>query len=428
MADSETATHAPHGKIAPMDDFLACVHCGLCLSACPTYLETGSEADSPRGRIHLMRALEEGTLAPSDSVVRHLDLCLGCRGCETACPSGVPYGRLIEGARTYIEGQANRGRFESWKRGLLAAVLPHPKRLRLFRPFLTAAAELGVARLAGWSWLPKSLRRSAALLPDAAGRVELASLYEPAGPSRSTVALLRGCVTGVLFSRLNYATAKLLTLAGYRVIVPSEQVCCGALPAHLGNEAEARRFARKNVNAFLRPRPDWIVTNAAGCGAMMREYGRLLEDDPVYAVGGSGAAAKVRDVSELLADGSLPRPKRELRARIAYHDACHLAHGQGVREAPRELLRAIPGVELVEIRNSDLCCGSAGTYNLTEPEMAWRLGERKAASIVETGADIVAAGNPGCIVQIRAALRFSGRDRPVLHPVEILARAHGIHD
>ncbi len=421
MSDREDAP-----KIAALEDFLACVHCGLCLSSCPTYVETGAEADSPRGRIYLMKALEEGRAALTDGVVRHLDLCLGCRACETACPSGVAYGTLIEGARSYVAAHARRGGIERWKLAMLARWLPDANRLAPARDVFRLAARLGVARLARARWVPQPLRRLLALMPDAPASRRPPAILEPAGPPRATVALLSGCVSQAFFGRVNELTAKLLALAGYRVLVPRGQTCCGALLAHLGERAEAERRARRNVNVFLRDEADFIVTNAAGCGAMLREYGRWLERDATYARAAREVAAKARDVSELLARGALPAPTQAVRARVAYHDACHLAHGQGVRREPRDLLRTIPGLELVEIGGGELCCGSAGTYNLTEPDMAWRLGERKAEAVLESGAEIVAAGNPGCILQIRAALRMRGRELAVLHPVELLARAHGL--
>jgi glycolate oxidase iron-sulfur subunit len=274
-------------------------------------------------------------------------------------------------------------------------------------------------------WAPRGLRRLAALTPEVAPSRPLPAVLEPDGPPRATVALLTGCVSQALFARVNELTARLLVLAGYRVLVPRAQVCCGALLAHLGETAETERRARRNVNVFLRAECDFVVTNAAGCGAMMREYGRWLEADPHYANAAKRLALKVRDVSELLAAVPLA-PKHAIHARVAYHDACHLAHGQGVRSEPRALLRSVPGLELVELSDGELCCGSAGTYNLTEPEMAWRLGARKADAVLASRAEMVAAGNPGCILQIRAALRLRGHDLPVLHPVEILARAHGL--
>ncbi len=413
----------PH--IAPTEKFLACVHCGLCLSSCPTYLETGGEADSPRGRIHLMRALQEGRVTTTDPVLHHLDLCLGCRACETACPSGVEYGLLIEGARRAL-ADAPRPRLDRWRRRWLARLLPQPSRLRPAAFLLRVLSPLGGSRLATRTWLPLRLRRLVAMIPEARPERSLPAVLGDAEAKHGTVALLTGCVGRMLFSDVNQRSALLLARAGYRVLVPPVQGCCGALLAHLGDGAEAERLARANTNAFLRVESDWIATNAAGCGAMMREYGRVLGGDPRYAEAAARVSARVRDVTELLAAGSLPPPPREVRARVAYHDACHLAHGQGVRREPRALLGSIPGLELVELADSELCCGSAGTYNLTEPAMAWRLGERKARAILDTGATMVAAANPGCLLQIQAALRVAGRDLPVVHPVDLLARAHGI--
>jgi glycolate oxidase iron-sulfur subunit len=413
-------------RIAPLDEFLSCVHCGLCLSSCPTYVETGAEADSPRGRIVLMRALEEGRTELTDAVVRHLDLCLGCRACETACPSGVRYGTLIDAARPYVAEKVRRAGRERWKRAILARWLPDANRLAAVARALRVASRLGVPRLAGARWVPRPLRRLIALMPEIEPNERAHPTLEPSGPPRGTVALLTGCVSQAFFGRLNQLTGRLLVLAGYRVIVPRGQTCCGALLAHLGERAEAERRVRRNVNVFLRDEPDFVVTNAAGCGAMLREYGGWLERDETYAKGARDVSSKARDVSELLVAGALPPPRHELRARVAYHDACHLAHGQGVRREPRALLRTIPGLELVEVGDGELCCGSAGTYNLTEAGMAWRIGERKAQAVLDTGAEIIAAGNPGCILQIRAALRLRGRELSVVHPIELLARAHGL--
>lgn len=413
-------------SIAPAEKLLACVHCGLCLSSCPTYVETGNEADSPRGRIHLMRALEEGRARPTADVVRHLDLCLGCRACETACPSGVEYGTLIEGARSVLERRVTRSAPDRWRRALLRRVLPRPDRLAAPRAVLALAARLGAARLARAAWLPLGVRRLAALLPEPQAAPPLPGVVEAEGERRGTAGFLAGCVTSVFFGPLNAATVRLLARAGYRVLVPRGQACCGALLAHLGDRRGAAALARRNVNAFLEAEVDWVVTNAAGCGAMLREYDRLLAEDERYSRGATTLAGRARDVTELLAEARLPAPALAMRLRVAVHDACHLAHAQRVREAPRALLRSIAGVEVVEIADSDMCCGSAGTYNLTEPEMAQRLGERKARTILDVAPDAVAAANPGCMLQIRAALRLAGSDLPVLHPVELLARACGL--
>ena len=412
--------------IAPIEKFLACVHCGLCLSSCPTYLETGNEADSPRGRIHLLRALEDERVALDENAVHHLDLCLGCRACETACPSGVEYGALIEGGRAFIEQRYERAPRAARWRDWLARRMPEAARVPALRPLLSLAHTLRVPRFAAKSWVPLPLRRLAALVPDAPASAALSEVSEPTGTPRGTVALLAGCVARVLFPEVNRATIALLVKAGYRVVVPQAEVCCGALLAHLGREDEAHRLARRNVGVFTRAGVDFVVTNAAGCGAHLRDYGRHLAGDGAFAPAAATVAGKVRDVSQLLAAADLPEPPHEIRARVAYHDACHLAHGQGVRAEPRALLRSIPGLELVEIAESEICCGSAGTYNLTEPDMAWRLAARKTANVLAAAPDMVAAANPGCILQIRAGLRLAGHEIPVVHPIELLARAHGI--
>lgn len=424
--DESSRAAAAGPRIAPLDRFLSCVHCGLCLTACPTYLETGREADSPRGRIYLMKAIEEGRTSLGESVVRHLDLCLGCRACETACPSGVPYGSLIEGARAFVERRGDRPELQRAFRRLLARLLPESGSIDLLGPLVRVASALGVPRLATAGWAPVRLRRLAAMLPSVESAEHLPPVVEPEGAVRGTVALLTGCVSAALFPRVNQRSARLLAKAGYRVLVPRGQTCCGALPAHLGDRAQAERRARRNVNAFLGSGADLIATNAAGCGATLREYGHLLGGDERQAAAAAQTASRVRDVSEILAASGMAPPQRPLRARVVYHDACHLAHGQGVRAAPRALLRSIPGLELVELNDGELCCGSAGTYNLTEPDMAWRLGERKADAVEATGAEIVAAANPGCILQIQAVLRTRGRSLRVAHPIELLAEAYGL--
>jgi glycolate oxidase iron-sulfur subunit len=373
-----------------------------------------------------MKAIEEGRTSLTANVVQHLDLCLGCRACETACPSGVPYGSLIEGARSYVENHAERSEGARWLRRVLGRVLPESRRVLPLAFAARAASALGVPRMATAPWLPRSIRRLVALLPAAKRSRHVPAVIEPQGTPRATVALLTGCVAGALFPTVNEQSARLLALAGYRVLVPRAQTCCGALSAHLGEREEAERRARRNVNVFLGSGADFIATNAAGCGAAMREYGHLLGHDESQALPARQMAARVRDVTELLADAGLPAPPHAVRARVVYHDACHLAHGQGVRRAPRDLLRSIPGLELLELNDGELCCGSAGTYNLTEPDMAWRLGERKADAVLATGAEMVAAANPGCILQIQAVLRLRGKELPVLHPIELLARAHGI--
>lgn len=391
-----------------------CVHCGLCLASCPTYVELGTEADSPRGRIHLMRALEDGALEPTPEVIRHLDLCLGCRACETACPSGVPYGELIEAARPFIE--SHRRAPVRWLRRLLAAALTSPGlRRALFGPMRVLARTPGLERIA--RGLGVTGLAYAAALPRGASP-PLPEVLEPAGKARGTAVLLTGCVADTLFAATNRSTALLLQRAGVRVLVPRRQPCCGALALHLGAGDRARALAAATIQMVGGLAADWVVTNAAGCGAMVREYGHVVE-------GGDAVAKRGRDALGLLAELDMPTPPHGIDATIAVHDPCHLAHGQGIRLEVRRLLSAIPGVRLVELEEADMCCGSAGTYNLTEPGMARRLLARKLGRITATGADLVAAANPGCLMQIRAGAIVRGLPLRVEHPIDVLAAAHG---
>ncbi len=388
----------------------ACVHCGLCLAACPTYVELGTEADSPRGRIQLVRGLSEGTLAPTAEVTRHLDLCLGCRACETACPSGVPYGRIIEAARPAVE--ARRSAPMRLARRALATILTSPRLRRLaFAPARLVAGRRVLARV--------PLARYATALPRTRPRA-LPAAIEPEGTRRGTAVLLTGCVADELFPATNVATAHLLARAGVRVLVPRDLGCCGALAAHLGVADQAARLASNVARVVHESRADWIVSNAAGCGAHLRGVGHVLPGDRAAA----RVAAVARDALELLAELGLPPPRGRLDRRIAVHDPCHLAHGQGVRAQVRALLATIPGTTLVDLPESDWCCGSAGTYNLTEPAMAARLLARKLARVEESRAEIVAAANPGCVLQMRAGAIDRGLDVAVEHPIDLLAAAH----
>jgi len=424
-AVSQPTGAAPQAAEAiPMDHLLRCVHCGLCTSACPTYLELGNEADSPRGRIHLMRAVAEGRLEWTADVVAHLDLCLECRACETACPSGVEYGQLLEAARADIARSYRR----PWRERLLLGLLrdnlfPYPNRLHAA---LWPARAFGglLRRLQGV--LPADVRHMLALLPpDWRPAPPLPEVIPAQGERRYRVALLTGCVGQVLFQHTNWATAHVLAANGCEVLVPRDQVCCGALHAHSGSPDAARQFARRNLDAFDLDGVDAVITNAAGCGSTLKEYGRLLAQDPHDAARAGRFASRVRDVSEFLAAIELVPPPHPVQRVVAYHDACHLAHGQGVRQEPRRLLEAIPGLRLVELRDSEQCCGSAGLYNILQPDMAGRLLAKKIAAIVETGADTVATGNPGCLMQIAKGLREQGYPIDVRHPVELLAEAYG---
>lgn len=404
-----------------LDGIRACVHCGICLPQCPTYRVLGEEMDSPRGRVYLMRAAAEGRVGLTRTFTRHLDLCVGCRACETACPSGVPFGRLLEQTRGQIERRGNWSGSQRRVARLLLSLFPYPDRLTPTLALLRVYQRWGIQRLvrAGGllRWIPRIAATEALLPPLAAGRSPTLPELIPARASRrGRAGLLLGCVQRFLFPRVNELTARLLSIAGYEVLIPRQQGCCGALHLHAGRPDEARRLARGVLSAFDRE-VDVMVANAAGCGSAMREYGHWLPED------GRAApfARAVRDVSELLVDADLPLQRLELAA--TYHDPCHLVHGQRVHAQPRALLKRIPGLTLVELPESDLCCGSAGIYNLLEPEMADQLLELKVRRIAETGAQIVVTGNPGCVLQIAKGCRERGLAVEVLHPVELLARA-----
>jgi glycolate oxidase iron-sulfur subunit len=407
--------HAGGAAIADPARLRECVHCGLCLNACPTYLELGTEMDSPRGRLYLMKELADGRLALDDDVVRHLDSCLGCRACESACPSGVRYGQVIEDARAYIEGNAPRSWQQRLRRAGILATFPYPRRLRS----LLAAAQ--VARGLGLWPVVTRLVDAARLLPSFRARSSLAAFHPALGSERARVGLLIGCVGDALFAEVNAAAIRILTRRGVSVVVPPGQGCCGALHLHSGDRATARRLARTNLHTFGNGL-DAILVTAAGCGSAMKEYAHLLAGDTA-AERAVQASARVRDVLEFVDELNDPPPGLPAAIRVAYHDACHLAHAQGVRAAPRRLLAGIPGIELVDLQEADVCCGSAGSYNLTEPAMARRLRTRKIDHVAASGADCVAAANPGCILQIRAGLAARGLHIRVAHPVELLDEA-----
>lgn len=404
---------------------LACVHCGLCLSSCPTYLETGNENDSPRGRIHLMRAIQDGRLALGATAVRHIDLCLGCRACEAACPSGVPYGELLEHTRAYVEQNHRRPAFQAiLRRIVIEMILPYPRRLKL-----ALAPAMMLKRGRAERLLPRALREALALIPNDAAAVKLPEL-SPAitDGRRGRVGFVSGCVMSVMFGNTNMNSVRLLNRAGYDVVTPAAQGCCGALFAHGGRLARARDCARHNIAVFERLKLDAIIINAAGCGSTLKEYGQLLGGDPHWSERGRAFSGKVKDLTEFLASTSppsslAPRPS-PLSPKVSCHDACHLAHAQRITKAPRELIHSIAGPNFVELPESDVCCGSAGSYNLTEPEMAERLQRRKVEHILASGADTVVTTNPGCILQIRAGLAKAGASHiQVLHVADYLEQA-----
>ena len=399
----------------------ACVHCGFCLSTCPTYLVLGEEMDSPRGRIYLMKQVLEGELPLTGTVSGHIDRCLGCLACVTACPSGVRYGELLTPFRALREERAPRPAPWRWLRAALLATLPYPRRFRWALRLAALARRLA----GGWNW-PAEVRAMLELAPERVPPPRPLPAVVPArGRRRARVALLAGCVQQVLAPGIGLAAARVLAANGVEVVIPRAQGCCGALPLHAGAGGQARRLAARNLATFAGGSFDAIVVTAAGCGSAMKEYGHLFAGLPEEERA-TALARQVRDVSAFLAElgplppGPLPRPLR-----VAYHDACHLAHGQGVREEPRRLLEAIPNLELVELDEPEICCGSAGTYNLEQPEVARQLQERKVDSIMRSGAEVVATGNIGCLVQIQHGLRRRGAPVRVVHTVELLAEAYG---
>jgi glycolate oxidase iron-sulfur subunit len=395
-----------------------CIHCGLCLEACPTYRITRLETESPRGRLHLMGAVAAGRidLRASDATVLHLDRCLACRACEAVCPSGVPYGALIEETRAAV----------AWTRGIglgtraLLWIVSHPTLLSAAAAALAFAERIGLRRVARRFFSPR-LRRLDALAPPL-GRP--AYRPTPVESPRARVALLLGCVMRVSYGDVHTATARVLARCGVAVVDAPEQTCCGALHAHAGDAAAAKQLAKRNIAAFERAGAEAIVVNAAGCGAHLKSYAHLLEDEPRWAARAAALAATVRDASEYLAAVAGDTTFGELAMRVTYQDPCHLAHAQGIRAEPRALLRRVRGLELVEMADADVCCGSAGYYNLAQPEYADRLLEPKVDAILATRPDAVVTANPGCMLQLAAGLRARGReDVPVLHVLEVLDRA-----
>jgi glycolate oxidase iron-sulfur subunit len=396
-----------------------CVHCGFCLPTCPTYQLWGEEMDSPRGRIHLMSQHEQGEPL-SGPMIEHFDRCLGCMACVTACPSGVKYDRLIEVTRAKVEDERPRGRTDRLLREAIFAFFPYPKRLRLLRGPLRAyqASKINMSPLL--NRISPTLAAMERLAPPRASHVRLPERVAARGERRAVVGMLTGCVQREFFPGVNAATARVLAAEGFDVVAPASQGCCGALSAHNGREDEAQRFARALIDQLDRDVVDFIVVNSAGCGSSMKEYADLLADDPDYAERARAFNDKVRDVSELLAEVGPVAPRHPLPVAVAYHDACHLGHAQGIRSQPRELLRGIPELEVREIAESDLCCGSAGIYNVLNPEPARQLGDRKAANVLRTGARLLVTANPGCLMQVAASIERSGSRMALAHTVEVL--------
>ena len=427
----EKTTGVLSGPDAPPTALIdTCVHCGFCLPTCPTYLLWGEEMDSPRGRIYLMKAGVEGRADMTPSFVTHFDNCLGCLACVSACPSGVQYGPLIERTRAKIEQRYPRPAADRWFRRGLMAVVPYPWRMRLAMLPLALMGSvirrlLGADRPGGARrGLLARLRSSLSVAPPVTLSGLFTSIPEvtPAkGEQRLKVAMLTGCVQRLAFGHVNEATVRVLSAEGCSVTAPKTQGCCGALPLHAGYIEQARALARRTIDVFEQSGADRIVVNAAGCGSAMKDYGELFAGDPAWAKRAHDFSAKVRDVSQLLAELGPQRATRHpLRAKVAYHDACHLAHGQGVRAEPRALLQAVPGLQLLSPAEPEICCGSAGIYNLVQPGPAADLGDRKARHLAALSADMIATANPGCTLQIAAAGRRLGHNWPVFHPVELI--------
>ncbi len=422
-----------------------CVHCGFCLPTCPTYLLWNEEMDSPRGRIYLMKMGAEGGIAPMDvKFVSHFDKCLGCMACVTACPSGVQYGKLIEATRAQIERNYKRPFLDRLFRKLIFSLFPYPNRLRLLMLPLWFYQRSGLRWLLRKSGLlrllPRRLRFMESLLPE----IHLRALFTPipsrvfphdsanalskATPERKPrlrVGVLLGCVQRVLFSNVNAATVRVLAALGCEVVVPPKQGCCGALMAHAGREPEALAAARRIIEIFERAGVDAIAVNSAGCGSNIKEYAHLLRDDPEFAERARAISAKCRDISELVAEFGFEGQPNPIRLKIAYHDSCHLQHAQGIYTQPRQMLNAIPGLELMELPEAAICCGSAGVFNLIQPDTARQLADRKAQYVINSGAQALVSANPGCLLHIASGLRRAGHPLPVFHLIEFVDAAFG---
>lgn len=417
----------PNADAPTQEMIAACVHCGFCLPTCPTYAVLGVEMDSPRGRIRLMKTVWEHRLgADSSGLDDHISKCLDCRACETACPSGVEYGKLVEATRSQIVAARPLSALERLVRtGAFDWLLPHRRVLGAFAVFSIAAKRLGMGTLLRATRLGLARRMADLLdlLPDRASATPLHA-SPVIGQRRGRVAMLEGCVMGSVFGDTNAATARVLARNGVEVIATAGQTCCGALHAHAGERDRARELARRNIAAFERSAADAVIVNAAGCGAAMKEYGWLLKDDPAWSARASAFAAKVRDATEYLGDLGISARPGTLDGRVAWDDPCHLLHGQKIKEQPRAVLAAIPGLEIVPLAEADWCCGSAGTYNVTQPELARSILDRKVANIVRSGADTVVTANPGCLMQIQSGLRRAGTNIRVVHLLDLLDEAY----
>lgn len=434
-----TAGAVPTGRKSAFDlhdspeveKYLDCVHCGFCMPTCPTYLVLGTEMDNPRGRIYLIRAASEGQIGLTPNFVKHMYTCLLCRACETACPSSVQFGSLMEAARGQIERLYERPWRERALRRFIFSLFPYPERLRVALAPLRLYQRTGLQALLRGTGVLKAFSRSLAmmdaLMPPPAAMPAARPLPEvtPAeGTRRARVGLLTGCVQRVMFGPVNEATVRVLARNGCEVVVPAEQECCGSLQAHEGELEPAKAFARRTIEVFERAGVDYVIVNAAGCGSVMKEYHDLLREDAAWRDRAAAFSKKVRDVSQFVAGLDGEARLGEVRLTVTYHDACHLVHGQKVRSEPRALLKRIPGLKLVDLKESEFCCGSAGIYNLVEPDLSMQYLERKLDRIVETGAEMVLSGNPGCNLQIAMGLRKRNLPIRTAHPVELLDLAY----
>ena len=431
--DAETGFDA----ISPPKQSLidACVHCGFCLPTCPSYRVIGKENDSPRGRIYLMDAINKGEAPLSAASVEHFDTCLGCLACTTACPSGVQYDKLLTSLRPQIQRNHSRPWPQKALRQLIFALFPYPDRIRLLLTPLALYQRLGLSKLMQSSGLLKRLSPNLAamesLLPPVTASCFSDNLPElvPAqntdqnGEKRYRVGMILGCVQRVFFTGVNEATARVLSANGCEIVVPRSQGCCSALPEHQGETAQAQALARQMIDSFEGTGVDYVIINAAGCGHTLKEYGHILADDPDYAEKAKAFAAKVRDVQEFLAEVGLTTELHPLQSEplaVVYQDACHLLHGQKISLQPRQILRQIPGLSLREPVDGALCCGSAGVYNMLQPEIAAELGQMKATALTNTGATLIASANPGCSLQIKQALEKQGKTVMLRHPMQLL--------
>jgi glycolate oxidase iron-sulfur subunit len=430
LPDASAAASGFTGADRPLyEDYARCIHCGLCLNHCPTYRLWGLEADSPRGRIRQMLLVDQGRLALGDSFVQHIDQCLDCRACETACPSGVEYGKLVETARAQIELNYRRPFFSRLARSLVyRQLLPHAGRIAAAARLLRFYQRSGLQKFARRTSILRmlGLDQRERLLPRIDNKFffsQLGQTFPARGAWRARVAFFAGCVAQVTFTALNEATIRVLTANGCEVVVPRAQTCCGALAAHAGERDTARELAKKNLDVFLSEQFDAVITNAAGCGSTLKEYEQLFPAGTPRHEHAIAFRKKMKDVTEFLAEIGLSAQLRQVPLRVTYQDSCHLLHGQKIREAPRKLIRAIPGIEMLEMPLADQCCGSAGVYNVTETQTSLELLSDKMKNARGTGAQVIVTANPGCLLQMRAGAEIHGTGQEVIHVVELLDRA-----